>query len=144
MFCILLKQTQLQCSHMTCFVSIQLVETSQMRSLTLINTVRCSAYCLNKLSSSGAHTTCFYRYRTSRDLSNEESHLDQYCQMFCILLEQTQFQCSHTTCLVSADPDETSQMRGLTWIRTIRCSAYCLNKFISNFSHDLFGHCRTR
>ena len=40
---------------------------------------------------------------------NEESHLDQYCQMCCILLEQTQFQCSHMTCLVSADPDEISQ-----------------------------------
>ena len=144
MFCILLEQTQFQCSHMTCFVSIELVETSQIRSLTWINTVRCSAYCLNKLSSSVAHTTCFCQYRTSRDLSNEESHLDQYCQMFCILLEQTKFQCFHTTCLVSADPDETSQMRGLTWISAVRCSAYCLNKFISNFSHDLFGHCRTR
>ena len=144
MFCILLEQTQFQCSHMTCFVSIELIETSQIRSLTWINTVRCSAYCLNKLSSSVAHTTCFCQYRASRDLSNEESHLDQYCQMFCILLEQTKFQCSHTTCLVSADPDETSQMRGLTWISTVRCSAYCLNKIISNFSHDLFGHCRTR
>ena len=104
MFCILLEQTQFQCSHMTCFC----------------------------------------QYRTSRDLSNEESHLDQYCQMFCILLEQPKIQCSHTTCLVSADPDETSQMRGLTWISTVRCSAYCLNKFISNFSHYLFGHCRSR
>ena len=88
----------------------------------------------------------FCQYRTSRDLSNEESHLDQYCQMFCILLEQTKFHCCHTTCLVSADPDETSQTRGLTWISTVRCSAYSLNKFISNFTHDLFGHghCRTR
>ena len=132
MSCILLEQTQFQCSHITCFVCIELVETSQMGSLTWINTVRCSAYCLNKLSSSVAHTTCFFQYRTSRDLSNEESHLDQYCQMFCILLEQTKFQCSHVTCLVSADPDETSQMRGLTWISTVRCSAYCLNKISSS------------
>ena len=58
--------------------------------------------------------------------------MDQHCQMFCILLEPTQFQCSHMTCFVSIEPDETSQMRSLTWINTVRCSAYCLNKLSSS------------
>ena len=105
MFCILLEQTHFQCSNMTCLVSMEPDETSQMGGLTWINTVRCSAYYSVPVFSHDL----FCQYRTSRDLSNEESHLGQYCQMFCILLEQTKFQCSHTTVSVSADPDETSQ-----------------------------------
>ena len=107
-------------------------ETSQMRSLTWIITVRCSAYCLNKLSSSVLTLLVLVSMEPDGDLSNEESHLDQYCQMFCILLEQVQFQCSHMTCLVSIELVETSQMRSLTWISTVKCSAYYLNKLSSS------------
>ena len=92
MFCILLEQTQFQCSHMTCLVSMEPDETSQIGGLTWINTVICSAYCLNKISSS----------------------------VLTLLV------------LVSMEPDETSQMRSLTWINTVRCSAYCLNKLSSS------------
>ena len=83
--------TQFQCSHMTCFVSIELVETSQMRSLTWVSTVKCSAYYLNKLSSS-VLTRLFRSVQTQMRPLNEESHLDQYYHMFCILLEQIHFQ----------------------------------------------------
>ena len=47
-----------------------------------------------------------------RSLKKGESNLDQYCRMFCILLEQTQFHqavCLIMACLVTMDPDGTSQ-----------------------------------
>ena len=44
------------------------------------------------------------------EISHEESHLDHYCQMFCILLEQFhQAVCLFMACLVIIDPDETFQ-----------------------------------
>ena len=37
--------------------------------------------------------TCLVSVDTDETSQSERSHLDQYCQMFCRLLEQTQCQC---------------------------------------------------
>ena len=59
-----------------------------------------------------SHHSLFGHYDPDETSQSDESHLDKYCQMFCIRIEQTQFHqavCLIMACLVIIDPDETSQ-----------------------------------
>ena len=71
-----------------------------MRSLIWISAVCCSAYIAgaNKLNVvflnyNCPHTACLVSIDPDKTTRREGSRLDRYCQVLCIMLEQTQFQC---------------------------------------------------